>query len=98
MRARVRDAPALHIQASRRGWSAVGGSGRSQLKSMSGEDRALRCGHVKLSTQNSADYLEFPDRGMDGEGLAQQALHSMGSALVNASIQTVGAKFILKKI
>ena len=35
---------------------------RSQL---SGADRVRLCGHVKLSSLNSAGYLEFPDRTVE---------------------------------
>ena len=38
------------------------GSGRSQLKSVSGADRVRLCGHVKLSFLNSADYQEYLGR------------------------------------
>ena len=46
------------------------GSGRSQLKSVSGADRARLCGHVKLLLLNSADYQEYPDRKVGARACA----------------------------
>ena len=65
------------------------GSGRSQLKSVSGTDRVRLCGHVKLSPLNSADYPEYPDRKVGLRACAtssascglwpRQSFHSKGS-------------------
>ena len=74
------------------------GSGRSQLKSVSGADRVRLCGHVRLSFLNSADYQEYPDRKVGARACAEcaalQALLTAGSVLVNPSIQKVRTKFI----
>ena len=53
------------------------GSGRSQLKSVSGADRVRLCGHVKLSLLNSDDYQEYPDRKVGGGGAGQDLRYKL---------------------
>ena len=69
------------------------GSGRSQLKSVSGADRArlCECGHVNFSILNSADYLPTCNIpiGRYGAGPSLQALLSAGSVLVYPCIQYI---------
>ena len=74
------------------------GSGRNQLKSVSGADRARLCGYVKLSLLNSADYQEYPDRKVGASACTTlQALLTAGSVLVIPPIQKVRTKFIQKR-
>ena len=73
---------------------SVRGSGRidGQVRSVSGAGRVRLRGHVKRSTLNSADYLEFPDRtvgpGSVGNKLRltrvrlRKSVHSIGSDLI----------------
>ena len=80
------------------------GSGRSQLKSVSGTDRVRLCGHVKLSLINSADYPEYPDRKVGVRACATSSascglnpsILNPSCGLVNPSIQKVRTKFIKK--
>ena len=91
VRARLRDVSALDISSLLTGCGR--GSGRSQLKSVSGADRARLCGHVKLSFLNSADYQEYPDRKVGTSACAtssaycglcpRQSFHSKGSDKIN---------------
>ena len=67
------------------------GSGRSQLKSVSGADRARLCGHVKLSFLNSDDYQEYLDRKVGARACATSSAYC-SSVLVNPSIQKVRTK------
>ena len=65
------------------------GSGRGELKPVSGADRVRLCGHVKLSLLNSADNPEYPDRKVGARACAtssaycglwsRQTFHSKGS-------------------
>ena len=48
------------------GYGCGRGSGRSQLKSVSGTGRARLCAYVKLSTLNSAIEPELHDRRVEG--------------------------------
>ena len=76
VRARVRDASALdkHIEPPD-GDGLRSGSGRSQLKSVSGADRVRLCGHVKISLLNSADYQEYPDRKVGARACATSSAY-----------------------
>ena len=73
------------------------GSGRSQLKSVSGTDRVRLCGHVKLSLLNSADYPEYPDRKVGVRACATSSA-SCGLRPCQSFHSKVRAKFIKKKI
>ena len=66
VRVRVRDATALDIYETPGGDGCGRGSGRSQMKPVSGTDRARLCGCVKLWNLNSAVHLELPDRRVGG--------------------------------
>ena len=92
---RVRGAPALVTRSSWRGWSAVGGGGRGQLKSVSGAGRVRLCGHVKLSALNSAVIPELTTGGWES-GLPLQALLPAGPNFPDPSIQSIRTKIIKK--
>ena len=72
------------------------GSGRSQLKSVSGAGRVRLCGHVKLSLLNSADYQEYPDRKVGARACATSSAYC-GLCPRQPSIQKVRTKFIKKQ-